>query len=65
MSLAVHIHMEMVLITDVLFGPIESYSLAQISRFANVWEIPVISPGGLSEAFSKKNSHTVIIFGSF
>lgn len=45
---------------DVLFGPIESYSLAQISRFANVWELPVISPGGLSEAFTLKTSHVSI-----
>lgn len=45
---------------DAIFGPIESYSLAQISRFANVWELPVISPGGLSEAFTLKTSHVSI-----
>lgn len=45
---------------DAIFGPIESYSLAQICRFANVWELPVISPGGLSEAFTLKTSHVSI-----
>lgn len=43
-------------ITDVIFGPIESYSLAQIIRFAGVWETPVISPGGMAEAFTMKES---------
>lgn len=42
--------------TDVIFGPIESYSLAQVARFTGVWEIPLLSPGGFSEAFTNKNS---------
>lgn len=42
-------------IIDVIFGPIESYSLAQVARFAGAWETPLISPGGFSEAFTMKN----------
>lgn len=43
-------------IADAIFGPIESYSLAQIVRFAGIWETPVISPGGFAEAFTMKES---------
>lgn len=48
-------------IPDVIFGPIESYSLAQIIRFAGVWETPVIAPGGIAEAFTMKE-HMVNIW---
>lgn len=46
--------------TDVILGPIEGYSLATISRFANIWELPLISPGGASEAFTHKKSQVSI-----
>lgn len=35
-------------------GLICKYVLAPISRYAGVWKIPVITPGGLSEAFNLK-----------
>lgn len=41
---------------DVIMGAIEQYSLAQISRLAGVWGIPIITPGGASDAFSIKSS---------
>lgn len=35
-----------------IFGPIDDYSLAPVSRFAGVWGIPIVSPGGFAEAFT-------------
>lgn len=40
--------------TDAFIGLICKYVLAPISRFSGVWGIPVITPGGLSEAFNLK-----------
>ena len=39
---------------DVFIGLICKYVLAPVSRYAGVWNIPVITPGGLSEAFNLK-----------
>lgn len=39
---------------DVFIGLICKYVLAPISRYAGVWGIPVMTPGGLSEAFNLK-----------
>ncbi|XP_031626436.1 atrial natriuretic peptide receptor 1-like isoform X2 [Contarinia nasturtii] len=41
---------------DVIFGPMESYSLATIIRFAGFFETPVISPGGFAQAFTLKDT---------
>uniref|UniRef100_A0A182QJ32 Receptor ligand binding region domain-containing protein n=1 Tax=Anopheles farauti TaxID=69004 RepID=A0A182QJ32_9DIPT len=39
---------------DVFFGPICDYVIAPISRYSSVWGIPVITTGGLTEAFTLK-----------
>lgn len=39
---------------DAFFGPFCDYVLAPISRFAGVWDIPVLTPGGLPQAFTFK-----------
>ena len=42
-------------IPDVFLGPVCEYALALISRFAERWGTPVLSPAGKPEAF---NEHT-------
>ncbi|XP_053658812.1 atrial natriuretic peptide receptor 2 [Anopheles marshallii] len=42
---------------DVFFGPICDYVIAPIARYSSVWEIPLITSGGLTEAFSLKAPH--------
>ena len=39
--------------TNILFGPVCDYSLSPVARYAPIWKIPVITPGGLSEDFQK------------
>ncbi|XP_052869354.1 atrial natriuretic peptide receptor 1 [Anopheles cruzii] len=39
---------------DVFFGPICDYVIAPIARYSSVWGIPLITSGGLTEAFSLK-----------
>uniref|UniRef100_A0A182N555 Receptor ligand binding region domain-containing protein n=1 Tax=Anopheles dirus TaxID=7168 RepID=A0A182N555_9DIPT len=39
---------------DVFFGPICDYVIAPIARYSSVWGIPVITTGGLTEAFTLK-----------
>ncbi|XP_053671617.1 atrial natriuretic peptide receptor 1 [Anopheles nili] len=39
---------------DVFFGPIYDYVIAPITRYCTVWDIPVITSGGVSEAFGFK-----------
>jgi Receptor family ligand binding region len=39
---------------DVFFGPICDYVLAPVARYSGVWEIPVLTAGGLAEGFQYK-----------
>ena len=39
---------------SVYLGPCCDYSLAPVARYAPVWNIPVISPGGLAHDFAQK-----------
>lgn len=39
---------------DVFFGPFLDYLLAPVTRYAGVWDIPVITSGGFAEAFNFK-----------
>uniref|UniRef100_A0A2M4D186 Putative atrial natriuretic peptide receptor 2 n=1 Tax=Anopheles darlingi TaxID=43151 RepID=A0A2M4D186_ANODA len=39
---------------DIFFGPICDYVIAPIARYGAVWGIPLITSGGLTEAFSLK-----------
>lgn len=41
---------------DVFFGPVCDYSLAPVARYAPVWNIPVISPGGFAHNFGANKS---------
>ena len=43
-------------LADVFFGPVCDYSLAPVARFSPVWNIPVISPGGMASDFGAKTS---------
>ena len=36
---------------DAVFGPVCDYSLAPVVRYATVWKIPVLSPGGMAHHF--------------
>ncbi|XP_058821835.1 atrial natriuretic peptide receptor 1 isoform X1 [Topomyia yanbarensis] len=40
---------------DVFFGPICDYVIAPIARYNSVWGIPILTTGGLTEAFSIKS----------
>lgn len=39
---------------DVFLGPICDYVLAPVARYASVWQLPVLTTGGLSSAFNIK-----------
>lgn len=39
---------------DVFLGPICDYVLAPVARYASVWQLPVLTTGGLSAAFNVK-----------
>lgn len=39
------------------FGPICDYVIAPIARYSSVWGIPLITSGGLTEAFTLKAPH--------
>lgn len=39
---------------DVFLGPICDYVLAPVARYANVWNRPVLTTGGLAAAFNYK-----------
>uniref|UniRef100_A0A2M4B9V1 Guanylate cyclase n=2 Tax=Anopheles marajoara TaxID=58244 RepID=A0A2M4B9V1_9DIPT len=46
---------------DIFFGPICDYVIAPISRYGAVWGIPLITSGGLTEAFSlKQNGYSTL-----
>ncbi|CAG7700229.1 unnamed protein product [Allacma fusca] len=40
--------------TDVFLGPMCDYVIAPVARYAGVWNIPLITPGGQAEAFRHK-----------
>lgn len=50
---------------DVIFGPLDDYSLAPVSRFALVWDIPIITPGGLAPAFTITKQVDMISINKF
>lgn len=39
---------------DVFLGPICDYVLAPVARYASVWQLPVLSTGGIAAAFNNK-----------
>lgn len=39
---------------DAFLGPINDYVLAPVARYALVWNVPIISPGGTSDGFRLK-----------
>ncbi|KFB35333.1 AGAP003283-PA-like protein [Anopheles sinensis] len=39
---------------DVFFGPICDYAIAPVARYSSVWGIPLITTGGMTEAFTLK-----------
>ena len=39
---------------DVFLGPCCKYALSPVGRYSGVWGLPVITPGGLTAAFSNK-----------
>uniref|UniRef100_A0A2M4A8A9 Putative atrial natriuretic peptide receptor n=1 Tax=Anopheles triannulatus TaxID=58253 RepID=A0A2M4A8A9_9DIPT len=46
---------------DIFFGPICDYVIAPIARYGAVWGIPLITSGGLTEAFSlKQNGYSTL-----
>lgn len=45
---------------DAFFGPICDYVLAPVARYASIWKIPVLSSGGLSQAFDHKNQYPTL-----
>lgn len=40
--------------TDLFLGPVDDYALAPVIRYASHWQIPIITTGGLAEAFTQK-----------
>lgn len=43
------------LLLDVFFGPICDYVIAPIARYNAVWGIPILTTGGLADAFTIKS----------
>lgn len=41
-------------LADIFFGPCCDYSLAPVARYAKVWNMPVITSGGLASDFTEK-----------
>ena len=37
------------------FGPVDTYTLAQVNRFSSYWNIPVLSNGGQELGFRNKS----------
>ena len=44
----------------VLFGPCCKYALSPIARFTAVWQVPIITLGGLTPAFSNKREYPLL-----
>ena len=42
------------------FGPCCKYVLSPVARYAKVWRTPIISPGGLTPAFSNKQNFPLL-----
>uniref|UniRef100_A0A2C9KXE5 Receptor ligand binding region domain-containing protein n=2 Tax=Biomphalaria glabrata TaxID=6526 RepID=A0A2C9KXE5_BIOGL len=42
---------------SVFIGPVCDYSLAPVARYASVWDLPVISPGGFAHDLSQKHGN--------
>lgn len=49
------------------FGPTCDYVLAPISRYCSIWKIPILTTGGLAEAFTMKKSYPTLtrMMGSY
>ena len=45
---------------DVFYGPCCKYALSPVARYATVWQVPVITPGGLTPAFSNKDEFPML-----
>uniref|UniRef100_A0A8D8KW69 Guanylate cyclase n=2 Tax=Culex pipiens TaxID=7175 RepID=A0A8D8KW69_CULPI len=52
---------------DVFFGPICDYVIAPIARYNSVWGIPILTTGGLTDAFSIKPNYPTLtrMMGSY
>ena len=44
----------------VFYGPCCKYSLAPVARFAKIWDVPVITPGGLASSFTREEFSMLI-----
>lgn len=47
-------------LADVLFGPICSYAVAPVSRYATVWNIPIVTVDARSIAFDSKDVYQLL-----
>lgn len=45
---------------DVFLGPCCKYALSPVARYSGVWGLPVITPGGLTAAFSNKTEFPLL-----
>lgn len=45
---------------DAFFGPLCDYVLAPVARYAGAWEIPVLTGGGIAEAFNYKPQYPTL-----
>ena len=46
--------------TDVFFGPVNTYVLSPVARYAGVWNIPVLTTGGQATGFRNKKSFPLL-----
>jgi len=44
----------------VFYGPCCKYALAPVARFAKVWSVPLITPGGLTSRFSTSDDYIML-----
>lgn len=42
---------------DLFLGPVSEYVLAPVARYGQVWELPIISPGGYNDGFRIKEQN--------
>ena len=45
---------------NVLYGPCCKNALSPVARYANIWNIPIMTPGGLTPAFSNKTMYPLL-----
>jgi len=45
---------------QVFYGPCDKYALSPIARYAEIWNVPVITPGGLTSRFNSDVEYTML-----